>query len=128
MSKRTEVEEALYSLLIDQFPEIHWQKLVTGAARGREMMGTIACERISYEWLDKFTKAATATFSIYVMDISSTNEVDNIADDIIRVLSNDRTLSGTVVDSLVKEVIYGMAQGRPDVGAVLIHFVVTYDC
>ena len=128
MSKRTEVEEALYSLLMDQFPEIHWQKLVTGVARGREMMGTIAGERISYEWLDKFTKAATATFSIYVMDISSTNEVDNIADDIIRVLSNDRTLSGTVVDSLVKEVIYGMAQGRPDVGAVLIHFVVTYDC
>lgn len=36
MSKRTEVEEALYSLLMDQFPEIHWQKLVTGAARGRE--------------------------------------------------------------------------------------------
>lgn len=128
MSKRTAVEEALYSLLMDQFPKIHWQKLVTGAARGREMMGTIACERISYEWLDTFTKAATATFSIYVMDISSTNEVDNIADDIIRVLSNDRTLSGTVVDSLVQEVIYGMAQGRPDVGAVLIHFVVTYDC
>ena len=104
MSKRTAVEEALYSLLMDQFP------------------------KISYEWLDKFTKAATATFSIYVMDISSTNEVDNIADDIIRVLSNNRTLSGTVVDSLVQEVIYGMAQGRPDVGAVLIHFVVTYDC
>lgn len=128
MSQRTAVEEALYSLLKGKFPEIHWQKLVTGAARGREMMGTVACERISYEWLDKFTKAATATFSIYVMDISSTSAVDSIADDIIAALGDDRTLSGTVVDSLVQEVIYGMAQGRPDVGAVLIHFVVTYDC
>lgn len=128
MSRRTVVENALYTLLRDKFHEINWQKLITGAARGKGMTGTVACERISYEWMDKFTKSATATFNVYVMDISGVNAVDAIADDIIDALSEDRTLSGAVFDSLVQEVIYGTAQGRPDVGAVLIRFVVTYDC
>lgn len=127
MSTRREVEEGLFSLLKDAFPQVHWNLERKGAARSAGLEGSLTCERVEFEWLDKQRKAATVTFSIFIIDAGNQVGADLLSDDIIEYLSENRTLGGLVFDSICNEVLYGQQQGRPDVSAALISFTVTYD-
>lgn len=127
MSMRVRVEEALYSALGQAFPTVRWRRAPIGVARVYTLEGAVTCTRIEYEWLDKLRKAATASYTICLTDVTGTGSVDALADEVIEHLSSDRTLGGLVFDSICNEVVFDAAQGQPDARVAVITFTATYD-
>ncbi|MDD3894914.1 MAG: hypothetical protein PHU36_07830, partial [Syntrophomonadaceae bacterium] len=87
MSRREEVSSALLELLKEEIPEVaDWKSAATGAKRGKEISGTVSCDRVRFGFDAKSEREATATYSIYVLDPTSVTGVDAIADHIDSVI------------------------------------------
>lgn len=127
MSRRTEVTEALLRILQDEAPEVSWNMAVTGAKRGKEVEGTVTCDRIRFEDEGKGEREATAEYSIYILDARSLESVDALADKVESILTANATLDNWATDSRVKMLVFGAPQGRPNVGLALIDFEVKFD-
>lgn len=123
--RRKEISGAIRSRLESSVPAVIWTERLTGASRGKEVCGSVTCDRVSYRWEDKTSLVATATYSIYLVDTASTGMVDDLADEVFTTLHAD-DLDGAVIDSNVMQVMYGSAQGKPDVGIVMMEYKVEY--
>ena len=128
MSRREEVSDALLELLKEEIPEVaDWKSAATGAKRGKEISGTISCDKIKFSLDAKGEREATATYSIYVLDPASITGVDTIADRIDAVLTANPNINRWATDSRVKEILFGVAQGRETAGLALITLEVKFD-
>lgn len=128
MSRREEVSEALLELLKEKIPEVtDWKSAATGAKRGKEISGTVSCDKIKFTLDAKGEREATATYSIYVLDPASITGVDNIADHIDAALTDNPDINKWATDSRVKEILFGVAQGRETAGLALITLEVKFD-
>ena len=123
--RRKEISGAIRSRLESSVPAITWTERLTGASRGKDVCGSVTCDRVSYRWEDKTSLVATATYSIYLVDTNSGGMVDDLADEVFIALHAD-DLDGAVIDSNVLNVMYGSAQGKPDVGIVMMEYKVEY--
>ena len=115
-------------LLQDQMPDVHWGSLVTGANRTNRLEGTLSCDRITYQEMTKNGRKGVLSFSIYLLDTQSIEGVDALADELDAILTQYPDLGGWCTDSRVKEIIFGAAQGRANVGVALISYEVYFDC
>lgn len=127
MTRREEVTAAIKELLEENIPDVEWLTLITGAKRGREITGTITCDRISYSNDCKGEREATAKYSIYILDNNSIEGVDAIADKVDKVLTANPDLNRWATDSRVKEIMFGVAQGKEKAGLAYIIFEVKFD-
>lgn len=128
MSRREEVANALRELLQEEVQEVtDWKGTVKGVNRAKEITGTISCDRVKYGFDAKGDREATAEYSIWILDPGSDIGVDPIADHVDAVLTSDPTINRWATDSVVKEIIYGVAQGRETAGLACIIFEVKYD-
>lgn len=123
--RRKEIGAAIRSLLETSVPTVSWTERLAGASRGKDVCGSITCDRVTYQWQDKTTLIATATYSIYLVDTPSSGTVDDLADEVFTALHSDN-LDGMVIDSNVLSVLYGSAQGKPDIGVVMMEYEVQY--
>ena len=123
--RRKEISGAIRSHLESFVPAVKWIERLSGASRGKEVCGSITCDRVSYQWEDKMDLIATAIYSIYLIDAASTGTVDDLADEVFMALHAE-DLGGAVIDSNVLQVVYGCAQGKPDVGVVMMEYKVEY--
>lgn len=128
MSRRTEITDVIMGLLQDQMPEVHWSSLVTGASRGNKLEGTVSCDRITYVEMTKSGRKGVLTYSIYLLDTASVEGVDALADKLDALLTHYHDLGGWCIDSQVKEIVFGVAQGKADAGMALITYEVYFDC
>lgn len=123
--RRKEISGAIRSHLESFVPAVKWIERLSGASRGKEVCGSITCDRVSYQWEDKTDLIATAIYSVYLIDAASTGTVDDLADEVFMALHAE-DLGGAVIDSNVMQVVYGSAQGRPEVGIVMMECKVEY--
>ena len=128
MSRREEVTAVLLELLQTEMPEVSWNKQLNGAVRGNELKGTVSCDRLEFEWTAKNVRMATASYAIYLIDVTSIDGVDALADKIDVILCENWQLGGAVTNSVVKSIIFGAAQGSPNAGMALINFEVLFTC
>lgn len=128
MSRRTEITDVIMGLLQDQIPEVHWSSLVTGAGRSNKLEGTVSCDRITYVEMTKSGRKGVLTYSIYLLDTASVEGVDALADKLDALLTKYHDLGGWCIDSQVKEIVFGVAQGKSDAGMALITYEVYFDC
>lgn len=128
MSRRTEITDVIMGLLQDQIPEVHWSSLVTGAGRSNKLEGTVSCDRITYVEMTKSGRKGVLTYSIYLLDTASVEGVDALADKLDALLTKYHDLGGWCIDSQVKEIVFGVAQGKTDAGMALITYEVYFDC
>lgn len=128
MSRRTEITDVIMGLLQDQIPEVHWSSLVTGAGRSNKLEGTVSCDRITYVEMTKSRRKGVLTYSIYLLDTASVEGVDALADKLDALLTKYHDLGGWCIDSQVKEIVFGVAQGKTDAGMALITYEVYFDC
>lgn len=128
MSRRTEITDVIMGLLQDQMPEVHWSSLVTGAGRSNKLEGTVSCDRITYVEMTKSGRKGVLTYSIYLLDTASVEGVDALADKLDALLTKYHDLGGWCIDSQVKEIVFGVAQGKTDAGMALITYEVYFDC
>lgn len=128
MSRRTEITDVIMGLLQDQMPEVHWSSLVTGAGRSNKLEGTVSCDRITYVEMTKSGRKGVLTYSIYLLDTASVEGVDALADKLDALLTKYHDLGGWCIDSQVKEIVFGVAQGKSDAGMALITYEVYFDC
>ena len=122
---RKNISGAIRAALEAAVPSVKWTERLQGASRGKDVIGSVTYDRVSYRWDDKSTLIATANYSIYLVDTPSTGTVDDLADAAFTALHAD-DLGGLAVDSNVLNVMYGCAQGKSDVGVVLIEYQVEY--
>ncbi len=123
--RRKEISTAIRSMLETALPTVRWTERLAGASRGKEVCGSVTCDRVSYRWDDKTTLVATAVYSIYLVDTATTGGVDDMADLVFSALHAD-DLDGLAIDSNILNVMYGCAQGKPDVGMVLLEYQIEY--
>ncbi len=128
MSRRTEITDVIMGLLQDQLPEVHWNSLVTGASRTNRLEGTISCDRVTYVEMTKSGRKGVMSYSIYLMDTQSIEGVDALADKLDELLTRYDDLGGWCSGSRVKEIIFGVAQGKSNAGLALINYEVYFDC
>ena len=128
MSRRTEITDVIMGLLQDHIPEVHWSSLVTGAGRSNKLEGTVSCDRITYVEMTKSGRKGVLTYSIYLLDTASVEGVDALADKLDALLTKYHDLGGWCIDSQVKEIVFGVAQGKTDAGMALITYEVYFDC
>ena len=84
--RRKEISGAIRSHLESFVPAVKWIERLSGASRGKEVCGSITCDRVSYQWEDKTDLIATAIYSIYLIDAASTGTVDDLADEVFMAL------------------------------------------
>lgn len=113
--RRKAVGEKILSMLEAALPDVEWSARVTGASRSGGACGSVTSDRISYNYDDKNSLIAEAVYMIYIVDVNSTEAVDEMADTAFTVL-NDDDLDGLAISSRVKQVIYGSPQGKPTAG------------
>lgn len=127
MSRREEVAAALLELLQEEVTEVVWQEAIKGVKRAKEVTGTISCDKVTYALDAKGEREATANYSIWVLDPNSENGVDSIADKVDAVLTANPTINRWATDSMVKEIMFGVAQGTATAGLACIILKVQYD-
>lgn len=127
MSRREEVTAAILELLEEEVPEVLWRTANAGAERNRQITGSINCDRISFTTDCKGEREATAQYTIYILDASSITGVDDIADRVDAILTANPDINNWATDSIVKEIIFGVAQGKKDSGVAIIIFEVKFD-
>ena len=127
MTRREEVTEAIKELLEEEIPDVEWLTLINGAKRGKAITGTITCDRISFANDCKGEREATAKYTIYILDNSSIEGVDAIADKADKVLTANPDLNRWATDSRIKEIVFGVAQGKEKSGLACIIFEVKFD-
>jgi len=128
MSRRTEVQEAIRRILVDEVPEVaDWQTRLVGIERGTGLVGGISCDRVAFATAAKGEREATATYSIYLIDYGNSFDVDALADKADAAFAADPSLDGWATDSRVKRILYGAAPTRAPVCVACLELEVKYD-
>lgn len=125
MSKRTEVMEALTEIIRNTAPDVPWSVNISGSNVSKGIEGTISCDRVAFDQQAAGLIIATATFSIYVIDMSSDAQIDDISDALFDALECS-DLNGTCLVCYVKNIIYGAPRGNQKAMAVLIELQAEY--
>ncbi|MBR6635948.1 MAG: hypothetical protein IKK97_00705 [Phascolarctobacterium sp.] len=123
--RRAEVTNAILTTLQANVPAVPWSAKVFGAATSNKVEGTIACDRVEYQYDSKNSLVATATYYVYIVDVNSTNDVDGLADAVFQCLNND-DLAGVLIVGDIVRISYGVAPGKANSSAVLMEYVVQY--
>lgn len=125
MGKRIEVRDTIMTWLRETFPNVAWSSMYKGAQRANVLTGSLVSDRISYAYDTKNSLVAKAEYLIILIDPNNMETVDALADEIFELLDSD-DLDGIVIESYVREVIYGAAPQRADAGAVMLRYEVFY--
>lgn len=125
MSKRTEVIEALAGIVREAVPNVPWSVNISGSNVSKGIEGTISCDRVAYDQQAAGLIIATATFSIYVVDMGNDAQIDDIGDALFDAL-NCSDLNKTCLVCYVNNIIYGAPRGNPKAMAVLIELQAEY--
>lgn len=128
MSRRTEITKILTDMLKNQMPNVHWTTRTTGVNRSNRFEGTVSCDRIEYTEMTKTGRKGVMTYYIYLADSESIDGIDLVADELDALLTKYRNLGGWITDSRVKDIVYGMAQGKTTVGMARLTYEVYFDC
>lgn len=123
--RRTVVTNAILTALQANVPDIPWSTKVFGVATSNKPEGTIACDRVDFKYDTKNSLVTTATYYIYIVDVNSTIDVDELADAAFQCLNND-DLGGVLIVGDVVRISYGVAPGKPTSSAALLEYVVQY--
>lgn len=123
--RRTEVTNAILAALQANVPDIPWSAKVFGAATSNKVEGTIACDRVDFQYDTKNSLVTTATYYVYIVDVNSAVDVDGLADAAFQCLNND-DLGGVLIVGDVVRISYGVAPGKPTSSAALLEYVVKY--
>lgn len=123
--RRAEVTNAILEALQAGVPDISWTAKIAGVATSNKVEGTIACDRVTFEYDSKNSLVANATYFVYIVDLNSTNDVDGLADAAFQCLNNE-DLGGVLIVGDVVRINYGIAPGKPNSSAVLLEYAVKY--
>lgn len=125
MSRQSEITNALASLVKKAVPSVNWNVNIVGANAGKCVEGTISCDEVSYEQEAYDVCTATATYSIYVLDINGKTDIDNMSDVLFKAVHNN-DLNGLIDNGLVKRVVFGTPRGNTKAVAMLMEYQVEY--
>lgn len=123
--KRTAVDNAIFDMLQNEFPQVTWTKLFKGFQRGKGLTGSIVNDHIDLEYDAKNQLLATATYVIILADSENTETVDAVADEVFELLDDD-DLDGTAVVGDVKSIYYGASPNKAEAGSALLIYEVKY--
>lgn len=125
MSRQSEITNALASLVKKAVPSVNWNVNIVGANAGKGVEGTISCDEVSYEQEAYDVCTATATYSVYVLDINGNTDIDSMSDILFGALHNN-DLNDLIDNGLVKRVVFGTPRGNTKAVAMLIEYQVEY--
>lgn len=125
MSKRTEVTEALAEIVREAVPDVPWSVNIAGLNASKDVQGTISCDRVAFDQQAADLIIATATYTIYVVDMSGDAQIDDIGDALFDAL-NCSDLNKTCLVCYVNNIIYGAPRGNPKAMAVLVELQAEY--
>ena len=125
MSKRTEVIEALAGIVREAAPDVPWSVNISGSNVSKGIEGTISCDRVAFDQQAAGLIIATATFSVYVVDMSGDAQIDDIGDALFEALECS-DLNSTCLVCYVKNIIYGAPRGNQKAMAILIELEAEY--
>lgn len=80
MSRAREVTNALADIIKEAVPGVKWNVNIVGASAGKGVEGTISCDEVTFEQDAYDVCTATAVYSIYVLDINGTTDIDDLSD------------------------------------------------
>lgn len=123
--KRTEVDNAILSILQDNIPNVTWTKIFKGFQRGKGVIGSVVSDHIDFEYDAKEQRKATATYVIIITDSYNTDVVDSIADSVDELLDND-DLNGIITIGDIKSIHYGASPNKSESGSALLIYEVKY--
>ena len=75
MSKRTEVINALLRIVEEAVPSVPWSVNITGSNVSKNIEGTVSCDRVLFDQQARDLILATATFSVYVVDMGASAQI-----------------------------------------------------
>lgn len=125
MSKRTEVTNALLRIVEEAVPSVPWSVNITGSNVSKNIEGTVSCDRVLFDQQARDLIIATATFSVYVVDMGASAQIEDIGDTLFSALNNS-DLDGTCLRCDVNSIIYGAPRGNSKAMAMLIEVVAEY--
>ena len=123
--RRKEVENAIMTMLEDNFPEISWTKIFTGFQREKGISGSLINNKTDFDYDSKNQLRATAVYTVIIADPNNTDTVDTIADEVFELLDDD-DLNGTATIGEVKTIVYAAAPNKANAGAALLIYEVQY--
>ena len=123
--KQAEVTGIILDQLRNKVPQIPWSARLTGADRGRTVMGTVTCDRVAFFYDTKDDLVAKAEYKIYILDANSTENVDELAEVVFAALNND-DLGGALIVGDITDIVYGSSQGKPNSGIAALTYVIEY--
>lgn len=125
MSTRTEVTSALVEIIREAVPSVPWTVNVTGSNVSKGIEGTLSCDRVDFSQEARDIIFATATFTIYVVDMSGNEEIEDIGDILFDAL-NCTDANGTCLICSVKSIVYGAPRGNTKASALLMELEAEY--
>ena len=126
MTKK-ELTKKIIELLTEGVPDVQWLEAVIGIRLGKGVVGTVACDRVSFEYPSKDIIDATAVFTVVLIDVNGSEAMDDRAEQVMKLLRANPTIDGAAIDSGVQRIIYGTPQGAPKATAAEITYEVLYD-
>lgn len=123
--RRKEVENAIMTMLEENFPEISWTKIFTGFQREKGISGSLVNSKTDFDYDSKNQLRATAVYTVIIADPNNTDTVDTIADEVFELLDDD-DLNGTATIGEVKTIVYAAAPNKANAGAALLIYEVQY--
>ena len=123
--RRKEVENAIMTMLEENFPEISWTKIFTGFQREKGISGSLVNNKTDFDYDSKNQLRATAVYTVIIADPNNTDTVDTIADEVFELLDDD-DLNGTATIGEVKTIVYAAAPNKANAGAALLIYEVQY--
>lgn len=116
----SKLTEKVRSYLEESLPRLTWVKEFKGAAIPNVPTGTVAAGEMEFVDTSKGADMAVVAFSIYLIDLSSENGVENMAMDVRQALTANDTLDDMVQHGTVTKMQFGAVTGRA--GACLITY------
>lgn len=126
MSRAREVTNALADIIKEAVPGVKWNVNIIGASAGKGLEGTISCDEVTFEQDAYDVCTATVVYSIYVLDINGTTDIDDLSDTLFEVLHNN-DLGGMIDNGLVKRIVFGAVANNTKAVAMLLEYQVEYD-
>lgn len=126
MSRAREVTNALADIIKEAVPGVKWNVNIVGASAGKGLEGTISCDEVTFEQDAYDVCTAKAVYSIYVLDINGTTDIDDLSDTLFEVLHNN-DLGGMIDNGLVKRIVFGAVANNTKAVAMLLEYQVEYD-
>lgn len=128
MNRLHEVTDALLRILKDEVPEVdNWRYAVIGFNRSKQVEGTLSCDTVRFTSEDKDADMAVATYRIYIIMPDVQKMLEDVAFKTRAALRKNYDLDQWATDSMVKSIMFGVAQGQKDAGVAVIEYEVKFD-